>query len=136
MNESRFSPELKKQITREEVISAYKKFVEQGIKNPDSLDSENSEVKKANELFNEWQKQADKQAEGNKEAKQRANLAKTMLYVDAGFTDPIYLEDVYGFLDQDAENAEESDNPERKENLQQITEAMMKIRKILAEQKK
>lgn len=135
MKESFPSPEPKK-ITREEVINIYKKFVEQGIKNPDDLDLENPEVKKANQLFDEWRKQEDKLAERNEESEHRANLSKTMLYIDAGFTDPAYLDEVLNdWLAQDAQNAEkQSDNPERVETRRQIAEAMKKIRTLLAEQ--
>jgi len=132
-----YSSELKKEITREEVIVAYKKFIEQGIKNPDNLDPKNIEVKKANELFYQWQAQEDARAEGNEELMHRTNLSKTILYVDAGFTDPNYLEEILnGWLFvQDAPNAEkQSDSPERTETRRQIAEAMKKIRKLLAEQ--
>lgn len=135
MKESFPSPESKK-ITREEVINIYKKFVERGIKNPDGLDLENPEVKEANELFDKWREQEDALAERNEESEHRINLSKTMLYVDAGFTDPAYLGEVLNdWLVQDAQDAEkQSDNPERAETRRQIAEAMKKIRNLLAEQ--
>ncbi|MEK7568422.1 MAG: hypothetical protein AAB498_02245 [Patescibacteria group bacterium] len=136
MKESFPSPESDNKITREKVIDAYKKFVERGIKNPDDLDLEDSEVKEANELFYKWQEQEDKSAEGNEELEHRINLSKTMLYVDAGFTDPAYLDEVLkDWLVQDTQNAEkQNDNPERIETRRQIAEAMKKIRNLLAEQ--
>ena len=136
MKESFPTPESKKEITREEVINAYKKFVEQGIKSPDALDLENQEVKEANELFDKWRTQEDTRVEGNEELSHRINLSKTMLYVDAGFTDPDYLDEVLkDWLVQDAQNAEkQNDNPERVETRRQLAEAMKKIRKLLAEQ--
>lgn len=45
------SPESKKEITREEIIAAYKKFIKQGVRNPDDLDLENPEVKEAQISF-------------------------------------------------------------------------------------
>ena len=136
MKESFPTPESKKEITREEVINAYKKFVEQGIKSPDALDLENQEVKEANELFDKWRTQEDTRVEGNEELSHRINLSKTMLYVDAGFTDSGYLDEVLkDWLAQDAQNAEkQNDNPERVETRRQLAEAMKKIRKLLAEQ--
>ena len=138
MKESFPSPESKGEVTREEVINAYKKFVEQGIKSPDDLDLENTEVKDANELFDKWQAQEDKRAEGSEELMHRTNLAKTMLYVDAGFTVPDYLDEVlHDWLVQDAQNAEkQNDNPEKVETRRQLAEAMKKIRNLLAEQAK
>ena len=136
MKESFPSPESKKEITRDEVINVYKKFVEQGVKNPDDLDLENPEVKEANDLFDKWREQEDKSAEGNEESEHRINLSKTMLYVDAGFTDPNYLDEVLNdWLAQDAQNAEkQNDNPERAETRRQLAEAMKKIRNLLKEQ--
>ncbi len=119
------------QITREAVIEAYKPFIEQGITTPDNLDLNNPEVKAANELFDKWREQLDHNAEGNEEAELRANLDKTMFYVDAGFKDPIYLEEVWEWLADDAHNAEkQSDNPERIETRKKIAEAIIKVRHL------
>lgn len=128
--------ELKSGITREQVVNAYKKFVERGITNPDDLDLEDPEVKEANGLFDKWREQEDTLAARDEESKHRVNLSKSMLYVDAGFTDPAYLKEILGgWLVQDAENAKkQSDNPERVETHRQIAEAMRKIREILAGQ--
>ena len=56
--------------------------------------------------------------------------------VDAGFTDPGYLDEVLkDWLVQDAQNAEKQDNnPKRVETRRQLAEAMKKIRNLLAEQ--
>lgn len=133
MNESFSSPEQKSEITRGEVISAYRRFVEQGITNPDDLDLNNPEVQEANELFDQWQKQEDARAKGNEESMYRVNLAKTMLFVDAGFTDPDYLDEILrDQLNQDAQDVEkQSDNPERVETRRRIAEAMKKVRNLL-----
>lgn len=133
MKESFSSPESGEKINREQVVDAYKKFVERGITNPDDLNLSDPEVQEANELFDKWRIQEDAGSVGNEELEYRANLSKTMLYVDAGFTDPAYLDEVlHDWLMQDAQNAEkQSDNPERVETRRQITAAMKKIRDIL-----
>ena len=46
-NESFASPESERKITREEVVNAYRKFVEQGVTHPDDLDLENKDVSRA-----------------------------------------------------------------------------------------
>lgn len=137
MKESFPSPESGEKIKREQVVDAYKKFVERGITNPDSLDLDDPEVKEANDLFYKWQAQEDIKAKGNEELEHRTNLSKTMLYVDAGFTDPAYLDEVLNdWLIQDSQNAKkQSDNPERTETRQQIAAAMKKIRGILGQSK-
>ncbi|MFH1182735.1 MAG: hypothetical protein V1690_00535 [Candidatus Moraniibacteriota bacterium] len=138
MNESFPKPETERGITREEAIASYKKFVEKGITSPDDLDLEDPEVKKANDLFDKWRKQEDKRAEGNEELGHRVNLAKTMFYVEAGFTDPGYLDEVLKeWLMEDYQGTEEQkDNPERTETRRQIAEAIERIKKLLAEQNK
>lgn len=129
------TPEPEK-ITREEVVEAYKKFVERGVKHPNNLDLEDPEVREAHELFYKWIEQERGLAEGNEELKRRVNLSETMLYVDAGFTDPKHLDDILrDWLIQDAGRAEKQrDNPERVETRRQIAEAMKKVRALLAEQ--
>jgi len=133
MNEYSLSPESEQKIKREQVIDAYKKFVERGITNPDDLNPNDPEVNEANKLFDKWQKQEDVLAEGEEESERRKNLSKTMLYVDAGFTDREYLDEVLNdWLAQDAQGAEkQSDNLERTETRRQIATAIKKIRNIL-----
>ena len=47
-------------------------------------------------------------AEGNVEMETRVNFERTLFYLEAGFTDPVYAEDVLlDFAQQDIENAEE-----------------------------
>ena len=118
------------------MIASYKKFVDQGITSPDALDLDDLEVKKANDSFDRWQKQEKAQTESGEESEYRNNLSKTMLYIDAGFTDPHYLEDVLGWLVQDAQAAEkQADNPDRAETRQQIAVAIKKVRGILEQRK-
>ena len=134
MKESFSSPEGEKQITRGKVIDAYKELVARGITNPDDLDLQDPEVKRAHELFDKWQAQEDARSEGNMELRRQANLSKTMLYVDAGFTDPEYLDEVlHDWLIQDAEDVKErTDNLERSETRRQIAAAMKKVRSLLS----
>ena len=123
-------------ITKESVINAYRRFVEAGITNTDDLDLNDPDVQKAHNLFYQWQKQEDVRVSRNEELQKQIHLAKTMLYVDAGFTDPEYLDEVLNdWLIQDSVNAEkQADNPERIETRRQIATAIFKIRSILEKQ--
>ena len=94
MSESLPKPEEEKPVSREEAMAAYRPFIEAGITSPDQLDLNDPAVQAANNLFYSWQKQADSRAGGDEEQFLRANLAKTMFYVDAGFTDQDYLDEV------------------------------------------
>ena len=139
MNEVLSSPEQKREITREEVINAFRKFVERGITRPDSLDSDDPEVKIAFELFEAWQAQEDAKVariedlEYREELEYRLELMKTMFFVEAGFDDPDYLDEVLAEnlegMDEDVE--EQVDNPERVETRRQIAEAQEKIEGLL-----
>jgi|GEM_PF-935968 len=133
MNESPQPPESEKRITREEVIEGYKKFVAQGITNPDDLDLDDQEVKKAHDLYYKWQEQEKAQAHGDEELTHRIGLTIDMLYVDAGFNDPEYLNEVLAeWLVMDAGNAEkQKGSTERTETRHQISEAIKKIRSLL-----
>jgi hypothetical protein len=120
-------------ISREQALLAYKKFVGRGIASPDDLDLEDTEVIEANALFDQWQKQEDKKAENDIDAEQRINFEKTMFYVDAGFTDPTYLEEVLGWLAEDGMNVEKLPDNEKKMKLRaDIADAIKKIRMILS----
>ena len=119
------SVEKDKKVSKEQVIEVYKKFVERGITSPDALDLNDPEVIKANNLFDKWQAQEDSNDE-------RVNFEKTKLYVDAGFTDPNYLEDVLGWLMQDADNVEkQADVPVLVQLRQDIAQEIKKIRSLL-----
>ena len=122
MHEISSTPE---KVSKEQVIEAYKKFVERGITSPDALDLDDSEVIEANNLFDKWQGQEDANDK-------RVNFEKTKLYVDAGFTDPNYLEDVLEWLMQDAHNAEKDpDDPARTQLRQDMAQEIKKIRSLL-----
>lgn len=118
---------------RERAVETFQKFIDKGITNPDDLDLDDPEVKEANKLHDEWQKEIDLQAGEDEEKKLRANLEKTMFYVEAGFTDPQYLDEVLNdWLAQDVQWAEkDSDNLERNITRNKIAGAMKKIRSIL-----
>lgn len=114
-----------KKVSKEQVISAYRKFVERGITNPDNLGLDDPEVVEANDLFGKWQAQEDANDE-------RVNFEKTKLYVDAGFTDPNYLEDVLGWLMQDSDNVEKDINdPDRTQLRKDMAEEIKRIRGLL-----
>lgn len=135
MSEGLRTPEPEPQIRREDVLAAYRPFVERGITNPDDLDLTDPEVKKANDLYDQWQ--AQEQAKlGNpqdSEALRQHDLALTMLYVDAGFTDPAYLEEVLEeWLFQDRlDTPKLPDNPARTETRRQLAAAVTKIKNLL-----
>jgi hypothetical protein len=135
MNESLPPAEQPGVITREEAMAAYRKFIERGVTNPDDLDREDPEVKQADELFYAWVSQEDARSQGDEELQHRANLTKSMFYVDVGFNDPEYLDEVLrDWLLQDAQDAEKNtDNPERAETRRQIAAAMKKIKGLLQE---
>ncbi len=101
-------PELgPKKIEKEQLVALYQKFITQGITNPDSLDLDDPEVKEANDLYFKWINQLDEEAKTD-ELKQRINFEKTMFYIDAGFTDPSYVEEILDdFAEQDIDNVEE-----------------------------
>ncbi len=101
-------PNLEAPATREMALEAARKFSKRGITNPDKLDLGDPEVKKAHELFDKWRTAEETRVKGDSQAEHRLNLALTMFYVDAGFTDSDYLEDIAEFLDNDLHDAEET----------------------------
>lgn len=122
---------------KEIALNTYKQFIDKGVTSPDDLDLDDAEVKKANELYYEWQREIDLQAGEDEEKKLRANLEKTMFYVDAGFIDPQYLDEVlHDWLVQDSQWAEkDSDNLERNITRQKIATAIKKVKGIVQLQK-
>jgi hypothetical protein len=132
MNESLRTPEeFAREITREEAASAYKMFIDQGITNPDDLDLDDPKVREANKLFYMWQDQEDKKVGSNEELRLRNELKKTMFYVDAGFTDKDYLDEVLNDWLEQENVSRKSDNPERNETRRLYHEAKNKIRELL-----
>lgn len=117
-----------KETTREDVMQAYEQFVKNGILNPDDLDLEDPEVIRANELFFKWVKEGDEKAEGNRELEHRFNIEKTIFYVNCGFTDEVYLEDVLSQLNQDDDDiVEDINDPESVETRRLFNEAVAKV---------
>jgi len=125
------SSEIDAEQTRDAALFSYKKFVDAGITNPDDIPLDAP----AHKLFDEWRQQLDNEAGDNEEQKLRADLAKTMFYVDAGFTDPEYLDEVLKewFVQSSEDAPKEVENPDRQETRRQIAEAMLKVKKLLAE---
>lgn len=122
MKESFPKPE---KISKSQILDTYRKFIGRGITNPDSLDLNDPEVIKVNDLFEKWIASHDANDE-------RVNFEKTKFYIDAGFTDPNYLKDVLGWLIQDADNLEkQTDNPARMQLRQDIAQEIKKIRGLL-----
>ena len=65
------------------------------------------------------------------EGKARVSLSKTMLYVDAGFIHPTYLDEVLSNLTQDAANTKKNGTQERTGTRSLIVEAILKVRRLL-----
>ncbi len=125
------TPEESLEALRQRAVTAAKALLEKGITNPDRMDLKDPEVKAANKLFFDWIKQGDILVHGDEDAELRFNLAKTMFYVDAGFTDEKYLNEILQFLFLDAHDAEKDDSPERAETRNLIAEAIKKVRGLL-----
>lgn len=132
---NKFELKIERQISREEAMSAYKKFIDHGITTPDVLDLNDPKVKEADELFYKWQEQEDEKVKGNLELELRNELSKSMFYIDAGFTDKNYLDEVLkDWLVQDY-IPKDSNNPERAKTRKLYAEAKEKIRRLLREKK-
>lgn len=133
MDESFPTPE-SPQVSREEVINAYKRFSETGIGDPAGLDLSDPEVLKAHELYDKWMAQNDEEDTQHGEIWRRHNFDKTMVNIDAGFIDKNYLEDALEWLLQDAPDAEKiPDNVERAKTRDLLAAAIKKVRKLLEE---
>ena len=96
--------------TREQVIEALRKFPQRGIHSPDDLPEADPEVIEANNILDAWTKQAQDEAKrkGTSEANLEFSLNRSTIFVDAGFTDPDYLDEVANdWLAQDLQEAED-----------------------------
>jgi hypothetical protein len=82
--------------SREEVVEMLRKFPQRGITNPDDLDRTDPEVIKAERILDVWRNQGQQRAKESSVpgANLKWSLASTTIYVDAGFHDPIHLEEV------------------------------------------
>ena len=97
------------QYTREQVVEGFRKFVERGVTNPDDLASGDPEVDEAQAAYFAWNAQEKAKADRNPDpaAGLEYSLSASTLYLDAGFSDPDYVDEVANdWLDQDLERAE------------------------------
>lgn len=104
MNDTIDSPEITPHYSREQVIEAFAKFAERGASDPAELDLSDLEVIEANKIHDAWVEQEEARAEqaGTEEARLLMNLELTPVFVDAGFNDKEYLEEVANdWLSQD-----------------------------------
>ena len=86
----------KNEITREDIITAARPFVQSGIKNPDELlDSKEEGAKELWRLYDEWIKRESQRIEGLPiDEAVRANIAFYTIWYDAGFTDINILDEI------------------------------------------
>lgn len=93
---------------RNQVLLAFKKFVEHGTTNPDDLPLDDPQVIEANAILDSWSAAAEQRAQQSStpEALLEYSLLRSTIYVDAGFTDPTYLDEVANdWLAQDLQEA-------------------------------
>lgn len=115
---------------REQALQAFKAIAETNP-NPDNLDRNDPAVQQADSLHENWMHKLDDECAGNDLAEAQANFAKTMFFVDAGFSEQKYLDEVANdWLEQDLQNAESS-GEEFQELVQKIKEAQSKLRQRL-----
>lgn len=110
MSEDILTPE-EPRFTRERVVDAFRIFPERGITNPDDLPLNDSDVISANALLQVWdnQQKAEVQRLGTLEVNLEYTLSRSTIYVDAGFSDPDYLNEVANdWLAQDLQTAEDA----------------------------
>ncbi len=110
MSENIPSPE-EPRFTRGRVVDAFRKFPAKGITNPDDLPPDDSEVISANGLLQVWDNQQKDEVKrlGTQEANLEYTLSRSTIYVDAGFSDPDYLDEVANdWLAQDLQEAEDA----------------------------
>jgi hypothetical protein len=133
-NESFPTPESPEEVSREEVVNAYKKFAEAGFGDPAELDMSDPEVLEAHELYEAWIRQGDEAGVEHGETWRRHNFDKVMVNIDAGFTDELYLRNALDWLLQDADEAEKiPDDLERTKTRNMLAEAIRKVRNLLQE---
>ncbi|MDP4038422.1 MAG: hypothetical protein Q8P54_00415 [bacterium] len=109
MSENEPTPE-NPHYNREQVIEVLKKFVEKGVSNPDDLPLSNPEVVEANRVLDSWNERTERLARENPTpgAALESQLSRSTVHVDAGFSDPEYLDEVANdWLAQDLQTAED-----------------------------
>lgn len=110
MTEDLKTPEVP-QITREEVVEAFKPFLQRGISNPDDLPRNDPEFTTAHDLHETWILQQKEKARksGTLAAQLEYALSSSTVFIDAGFSDPDYLDEVANdWLAQDLQSAEDA----------------------------
>lgn len=98
------------QYTRDQVVDVFKKFPAMGITNPDDLPQTDQDVISAYAFLRVWANQRETQIlkTGTPEAFLECYFERSTLFVDAGFSDPDYLDEVANdLLVQDLQEAEE-----------------------------
>lgn len=109
------------QVRKEQVTGAFKKFLDRGFTSPDELPLDDPEVMEANDILDVWTKQEQEKAEakGTIEADLQFNLDRSTIFIDAGFSDPNYLDEVANdWLLQNLQEAEEANLPEMVSKIQ------------------
>ncbi len=99
------------QYNREQVIESFRKFPQRGIHSPDDLPETDPEVIEANNILDAWAQQAQGEAQraGTPEANLEFTFERSTIFVDAGFSDPDYLDEVVNdWLAQDLQEAEDA----------------------------
>ena len=118
-------------VSRDQVLSAYKKLAGKAG-DPAELDENDPEVISAEKLYEMWEARLSNETMSDGDAQLRHNFEKTMLFVDAGFHDPDYLEDVLDWLFQDANEASKNkENPSRIALRKDIAKAIKKVKSLL-----
>jgi hypothetical protein len=85
--------------SRDQIVATISEFASISNGNPDSLDSNNTRLVYADKAFMDWADHERRKAIeiGTLEAKLSANLSISTLYLDAGFNDPDYIDDVINY---------------------------------------
>jgi hypothetical protein len=83
------------EVTREQLIAAYKPFVERGVQNPFAIFDQDDETKRLSSLDTAYHvAQAEKSKTLSPEERIKAEIAGTTVFVDAGFTDIDLLDEI------------------------------------------
>ena len=107
--------------TREQIVDAFRKFPPRGFNSPDDLPLEDTDVISANALLQVWdnQQKVALQTINTPQANLEYTLSRSTIYVDAGFSDPDYLDEVANdWLAQDLQEAEDLGLTEMAEKIQ------------------
>ena len=130
MDESSSSPEVP-EYRSEQVVEAFKKFPQGGINTPGGLLETHPEVIDADRILYGWHEQEENKAHGigTPEARLQFDLDRSTIHVDAGFSNPDYLDEVANdWLAQDLQAAEDAGLNEMAARIQsKIDEVKVKI---------